>query len=202
AELQEEPGSVRCVSRMPTRRRMRRVRISTRLLALRRGLRAAETAQPVAVHRRERELLDAARDHRELRVLPPPRRGLYARRHRALGRHGPRQDRRLLGRVCLLQARGGREGAGVCGRLHGGCRRFARVMRSARVCVRGRVRMRGPVALTLHSTRAKRITPYTRGALRAYSACNLLITSSTGATSAYFSDMSKRLTACDTVPLS
>src|SRR5690606_27387918 len=68
AELQEEPGSVRCVSRMPTRRRMRRVRISTRLLALRRGLRAAESAQPRALYRRQRELLDAPRDHGELRV--------------------------------------------------------------------------------------------------------------------------------------
>src|SRR5690606_36781545 len=136
------------------------------------------------------------------RVLPPPRRGLYARRHRALGGHGPRQDRPRLERVCLIRSRGGRKGAVVIGRLQGGCRRFARVMRSARLCMMARVRMRGPVALTLHSTRAKRITPSTRGALRAYSAFNLLITSSSGATSAYFSDMSKSFTACDTVPLS
>ena len=60
-----------------------------------------------AVHRRQRKVLDAGRDHRRLRVFPPARRRLPAGRHRALGADHSRADRGQQRGVRLLQARRG-----------------------------------------------------------------------------------------------
>ena len=65
--------------------RLRGVRVPPRVVARRGGLRAAARAQPGAVRGRQREALDAGRDHRRLRLLPAARRRLHAGGHRALG---------------------------------------------------------------------------------------------------------------------
>ncbi len=75
---------------------------------------AAARAQPGALRRRQREAVDAGRDHRRLRLLPPARRRLHAR---TTSRAGPTsiQERTsgLQRRLRLLQARRSREGTGV-----------------------------------------------------------------------------------------
>ena len=57
--------------------------------------------------------------HGRLRVLPAARRGLHRARHRALGGHHRPRRRRLPRRVRVLQARRGRERAGVRPAAHG-----------------------------------------------------------------------------------
>ena len=89
------------------------------------------SAEPRAVRRRQREAVHAGAGHRRLRLLPPARRRLHARRHRALGRHDRARDRRVPGRVRLLQARGGREGAGVRAAADGAPRRRCSATRVA-----------------------------------------------------------------------
>ena len=74
---------------------------------------AAARAEPGALRRRQREAVDAGRDHGGLRLFPAARRGLHAGRHRPLGRRDSREDLRLPRRVRLLQARRSRERAGV-----------------------------------------------------------------------------------------
>ena len=88
----KEPGRLRRVPRRAAAEGARGVRVPPRLVARRRGLRAAEGAQPGAVRRRQRED-DADRRDRRLRLLPAARRGLPAGRHRALGRRGRRATR-------------------------------------------------------------------------------------------------------------
>ena len=87
AQREEGSAAVRRVSGRPSAGRPRRLRIPARLVARRRGVRAAAAPQPRAVRRRQREDVDAGSDHRRLRVLPVARRGLHGGRHRALGRH-------------------------------------------------------------------------------------------------------------------
>jgi uncharacterized protein YecE (DUF72 family) len=62
----------------------------------------------------------------ELRLLPSPRRGLHAGRHRTLGRRDTREDVSVSGGLCLFQARRGREGTGVCEAAGAASRRRAR----------------------------------------------------------------------------
>ena len=68
------------------------VRVPTSVLARRRGLRAAEGTKPGAVCRGQREAVHAGHGHRRLRVFPAARRGLHARRHRAMGARSSRGD--------------------------------------------------------------------------------------------------------------
>ena len=94
--------------------RLRGVRVPPHLVARRGGLRALARAEPGAVRRRQREAVDAGRDHGRLRLLPAARRGLHGRRHRALGATSFASRRqRCQRRLRVLQARRGREGAGV-----------------------------------------------------------------------------------------
>ena len=114
AEPEEGPRALRRLSRGVSAARLRGVRVPSRVVARRGGVRAAARAQPGALRRRQREALDAGRDHGRLRLLPAARRGLRGRRHRALGRTIIRRRTSALPRrLRLFQARRGREGAGV-----------------------------------------------------------------------------------------
>ena len=72
-----------------------RVRVPPRVVAGRGGVRAAARAQPGAVHRRQRETIDAGRDDRRLRLPAAARRGLHGG---ATSRAGPTRSRDLATR--------------------------------------------------------------------------------------------------------
>ena len=76
-------------------------------------LRPPARPQPRAVHRRQREAVDAGRRDRRLRLLPLEGRRVRGRRHRPLGRHHPRAPGSVEGHLRVLQARGIGERAGV-----------------------------------------------------------------------------------------
>ena len=76
AELQEGSSALRRVSRRLPAPRVRGVRVPAHLVAGRGGLRPPARPQPGAVPRRQREALDADRDHGRLRLLPAAGRGL------------------------------------------------------------------------------------------------------------------------------
>ena len=66
--LKKDLALLRRVPRHVSAARLRRVRVPPRVVAGRRGVRAAARAQPRALRRRQREALDAGRDHGRLRA--------------------------------------------------------------------------------------------------------------------------------------
>ena len=131
AQLEEGSGRLRRVPRRAAAEGVRRVRVPPRVLARRRGVRAAAAAEPGALHRRQREDVDAGARHGRLRLFPPARRGLHAGRHQALGRHHRARDRVVPRRVRVFQARRGRQGSRACAAPDG-----APAEGQARVCAR------------------------------------------------------------------
>ena len=111
--LKNDLALVRRVSRHVSAARARRLRVSPRVVVQRRRVRSPARARPGAVHRRQREALDAGRDDGVLRVFPAARRRLHAARHRAVGRCRVAVRGGTRRRLRVLQARRVGEGPGV-----------------------------------------------------------------------------------------